>query len=181
VGILEKNIMMLWLKKQGVVFCYEEPLQRKMNDCVSQVSKVFKDLVELVAVFYVYDLEKQKRKGNEYFDAEFWFNTLQNGKMLFAIGLSTKALNEGAEYSTLCLLHELTHLQMPEENNHNMKFHSLLNRMIRHFNDATGQNIKNDYDQLNFRYDSRTYEIDLEKVPHEEVKKGSQFRTEALR
>lgn len=68
-----------------------------------------------------------------------------------AIGIGTNALDQGRSYSIFVFLHELTHMQLVQNqsyNDHNAVFHKHLDKLLWKYWKATGEIIPN-YDLLN--------------------------------
>lgn len=74
-----------------------------------------------------------------------WTRHTATGKTLYAVGIAQEAIAQGRQYACLVWLHELCHVLCGMGEGHTELFHSMLNQMLILTNEATGENIKNDY------------------------------------
>lgn len=176
-GIREKE-MRQWLEEQGVVFGNNWWTYPHIKACFGECAAVFPDLFDHISLLYVYNQSQQQYEGGTTDDAVFWYYTTPDNAVLYAIGVSTAAAAEGEKYLLLCILHELAHMKNLIESgnsNHRIFFHTVLDNLIRKFNEATGRNIENDFNGLEMRHDSKTW-ILPDSIPTQIRKQGQEFR-----
>lgn len=143
--IYRRERVLNWIQLQGAVFTYDEAAERQVKYLFYEVFRVFPEYIKRLSAIYIYDQNEQP-EDLRVSDAIHWQDVTFDIGTLHAIGLSLQAIERGASYSILCILHEMTH--MVGFLNHDGKFHGHLDGLIGHYNAATGKNIKNDYQGL---------------------------------
>lgn len=150
------NRIMKWIQKKGVVVYENSEAKRRMTEYIVPVGAVFPELIKKLSAVYVYKIGEQGGDAREV-DGICWRDETSDVGTLFAIGISLETLDEGPEYTQFVFLHELAHMATGE--NHNVKFHEELDKMIRTYNQATGASLENDYFDIPSRFDCRPYKI----------------------
>lgn len=143
---------MKWIKTKGVVVYKNEEAKKRMAEYIAPVGAVFPELAQKLSGVYVYKSAEQK--GDAFgTDGISWRDETSDVGTLYAIGISTDALDAGPEYCAFVFLHELCHVATGSD--HTVAFHEELDRMIRTYNQETGAELENDYFDLPSHFDGR--------------------------
>lgn len=145
-----------WLDSLGIVRCGDPRQMDKLKTVLVEVFAALPDLLPQLVdrgldTFYTYRQQEQEG-GDRLNDGVCWFDHQQDGGVLYAIGVSVEAMEKGADYTVLVILHEVVHILKGGE--HNQEFHSTLNGLLQRFNAATGRLVVNDKYGLPVRHDS---------------------------
>lgn len=169
-----RNRILNWIKSQGVVFCTDPTERERFTQYIAPVVSVFPECLDFVTAFYVYRQSEQTEPLSEN-DGICWKDVTLHDGDLYAIGISTEALDRGQEYTAFCFLHELCHIY-EYDTGHGINFHNRLNAMITRYNECTGSTISNDFFALPVRFDCTPYTPLNNPIPKQETHSGKQFR-----
>lgn len=173
-----RDRILRWITSQGAVICTDLDKREEAKRYFMPIALLFPEYALRLSAIYVYKQSEQKGDLRNS-DAINWKDVTKDGNgVLYAIGISIEALQKGAEYATLCLIHELCHI---EEQSHGTSFHRLLNSMIQRYNSVMGTNIVNDNNGLPMRHDSRRYDPLSNSVSIKGKEGGKIFRTSGRR
>ena len=139
-----------WLQNEGVVMCEDPEVLALARPVLMAIAETFPAYIpDCVQDFYVYRCSEQP-EGLQSMDGINWKNCTRDVGNLYSIGLSVEALERGTTYATMICLHELCHAlcdiaEIGGNDDHDQRFHSILDGLIARFNAETGMQVKNDY------------------------------------
>ncbi len=163
----------VWIEKHGAVVCLDPAEKQRLERYIVPTAALFPDLMKMLCAVYVYRMSEQTGEAAGS-DGICWKNVTSYAGTLYAIGISTEAMDKGAEYTAFLFMHELAHIR---ESEHCYKFHEILNDMIGQYNHAYSVNLANDMAGLQMRYDSRLYDPLSGNVHRSAERIGDTFRT----
>jgi len=145
-----------WLDHLGVVRCGDPQQMEKLKGVLVEVFAALPDLLPQLVdrgldTFYLYRQQDQEG-GDRLNDGVCCFDHQEDGGVLFAVGVAVEAMDKGADYAVLVVLHECVHIIKGGE--HNQEFHAVLSELLRRFHSVTGRLIINDKYGLPVRHDS---------------------------
>lgn len=137
-----------WIESQGQVFSDDPAIAAAAEPVFCAIQKFFPDFWECVTLPFCYVVSEQPEDLRA--DGYCWVDVTSDAGVLYGIGLSYEATEKGFQYSALVVLHELAHVlcgiaEISGSNDHDQRFHSILDGLIERFNAKTGMKIKNDY------------------------------------
>ena len=132
---------------QGYKLCFDPGQYRIIEKALKDVFRILHEEIERtpLVLLFLYDMDEQPTKELRSCDGRSNVTTTPEGKQYGAIGLSTQAIEEGTDYLQFLFIHELTHLMLPAECDHDEDYHSVLNYLLDKFNKASGKQLVNDY------------------------------------
>ena len=77
-----------------------------------------------------------------------WTHNTAAGRMLYAVGIAEEGIAQGREYTAFLWLHELCHVLCGRGEDHTPLYHAMLDQLLLITNEATGEDIQNDYQGL---------------------------------
>lgn len=149
-----------WIQNEGVVLCDDPEALTMARPVLMAIADTFPAYIpDCVQDFYIYRCSEQP-EGLEHMDGINWKDCTRDAGNLYSIGLSVEALEKGVAYASLVCLHELCHAlcdiaEIVGSNDHDQRFHSILDGLIERYNAKTGLQVKNDYFGLDSRSDGR--------------------------
>lgn len=147
-----------WTQNEGFVICEDPEVLALARPVLVAIAETFPAYIpECVQDFYIYRCSEQP-EGLQSMDGICWKDCTQDAGDLYAIGLSVEALEGGMEYSAMVVLHEMCHAlcdiaEIGGSNDHDQRFHSILDGLIKRFNARTSSKVKNDYFGLESHFD----------------------------
>ena len=98
---------------------------------------VFPELVGQLRAVYLY---RQSEQANSAYDGIMWRNvTTDDRGILYAVGLSVEAVEQGPQYLQRLFIHELAHIVAPcAPGTHSTEFHVAYQKMLHQYGQATG-------------------------------------------
>lgn len=149
-----------WIQNEGAVICEDPEVLALARPVLIAIAETFPGYIpECVQDFYIYRRSEQPENLHT-MDGISWKDCTKDAGNLYAIGLSVEALEEGVEYSSLICLHEMCHVlcdiaEISGSNDHDERFHSILDGLIERFNTKIGLRVKNDYFGIGSHFDVR--------------------------
>ena len=133
--------------QQGIIIEYDTNLRNAAKSIFLKIGKVFINelTTSTLSLVYLYDQNKQPLNIAKHDGYTSISEKLNIVSCVSAIGISTRALQKGEEYTILVFLHELAHVLYNVPVKHGEEFHMHLNKLIERYNLETGSQIKNDY------------------------------------
>lgn len=150
--IQRRDRVLRWVRSQGMALCYDEArwarLELCLRDVVSALPDVFRQTLQLgVCAIFLYRQSVQQAEFATT-DGQCFKDVTRDGQgVLYAIGISAEALEQGADCVALVILHELAHVI--HGGDHDAAFHAALDDLIEQYNAVTGSHVVNDYYGLN--------------------------------
>jgi hypothetical protein len=131
----------------GFKLCFDPEQYGKTEKALKDVFRILHEEIDStpLELLFLYDMDEQPAEELRSCDGRSNVTTTPEGEKYGAIGLSTQAIEAGTDYLQFLFIHELTHLMLPEECDHNEDYHSVLNYLLDKFNKATGKQLVNDY------------------------------------
>lgn len=164
-----------WIEKQGITICKDPAEIERLKSYIVPAAELFPDLVNMLCAVYVYRMNEQSGDAAGV-DGILWKNVTSDSGTVYAVGISTEAMDKGADYTAFLFLHELAHITT--DGDHSRAFHDQLNELLMVYNEATGANLANDMFGQQMRYDSRPFVLP-DNIPIQYRGARAAFRMEA--
>lgn len=148
-----------WLKTQGVVFCTDPVETVGAEEMFVSIARTFPAYIpECCQHFFCYKCSEQPEHLRD--DDGIAWRYCTDDDTIFAIGVSVEALEQGMSYATMVTLHELAHVlcdiaEIGGNDDHDERFHSILDGLIKRYNHRNGTTVENDYFGLESCSDDR--------------------------
>lgn len=136
------------LLDQGIVLSDDPAALAKLRDVFTSIFlALHREIMArgTLSLVYCYDQDRQPSRISCCDGYSSVSERLTDGRRVSSAGLSVQALFYSRDYSTMVLLHELTHTLYKVPSEHGIAFHGHLDRLIARYNAATGAAVKNDY------------------------------------
>lgn len=148
-----------WVETQGMVISDDPSIAATTEHVFLAIQKIFPGFWECITLSFSYVCDEQPVDlRND--DGISWKDVTSDAGVLYAVGLSHEATEQGFEYGAMIAMHEMCHVLCDiagtcEINEHDQHFHDVLDGLITRFNAKTGLDVKNDYFGLDSRFDGR--------------------------
>lgn len=139
-----------WLQSEGVVLCEDPEALALARPVFLSVAETFPAYIpDCVQDFYVYRCSEQP-EDLQSMDGINWKDCTRDAGNLYSIGLSVEALEKGTAYAIMICLHEMCHAlcdiaEIGGDDDHDERFHSILDGLISRYNCQNGTAVENDY------------------------------------
>ena len=139
---IDKKTALKQVEKLGIKIC-DDPHERELAMCLFlPLLQIFGEEMSDLSLIYLYWQDEQTE---ELRNIDGWCNLFTHpttGRQICAIGLSLDALHCSLDYAVMVAVHEMAHLKYAGEDDN---FFSYMDQLLKRYNRATGDNVKNDY------------------------------------
>lgn len=144
----DKAAALKMVKQRGIILSYDSGALTILRQAFRPVFQTFKNEIYKTNLSLIYTYwQSEQPKEWEKCDGCFNFNIdADNPRTSYsAIGISGEALYFDRNYTTVLIIHELTHLFYFDTCNSNFFRH--MDKLLERYNAANGTNIQNDYNE----------------------------------
>ena len=135
------------LKNRGVVMLDDDSIANTfleaITDCPTDIP--FFEQYGLALVFFFNPAEQTVEKWRRCDGLTFRHVNEDTGKTVYSVGIATRAIERGKDYTCFVWLHEAAHILRENVEIHDKRYHALLDVLIEAHNKTTGANLVNDY------------------------------------
>jgi len=137
------------LDNQGIIISTDMKLYEIARSAFQKIALAMPKLILHSTLRLVYVYDQREQPNSHIIRTSDGFSSvserLKDGKRVSSVGISKQALEYSEEYIILVLLHELAHVTVNGQHNHDETFHCWLDYLIAEYNDFHGTQIINDY------------------------------------
>ena len=144
----DKRVAMNELDKLGMVISDDLEANAALRRVFTSVFMVFSDCIMecgTLSLVYTYSqiIQPPELAKNDGFSSTS--EHLGDGRRVSSIGVSVEALRYSEEYAAMIILHELTHVLISGNHDHDEEFHRFLDDLVEKYNNRYGTDLQNDY------------------------------------
>lgn len=134
------------IEADGLILADDPAALARLKSLVERVRTALPgDVTDGIDVLFVFRESDQTAEEMQGCDGWLWW-VCGLGRTRHALGVSIEVLDGDQDYCILVILHELSHLRSGQ--GHNAAFSNCLDRLIKQYNERTGEQIENDYSSI---------------------------------
>lgn len=144
----DKRVAMNELDKLGMVISDDLEANAALRRIFTSIFMKFSDIIMecgTLSLVYTYSqiIQPPELAKNDGFSSTS--EHLDDGRRVSSIGVSVEALMYSEEYAAMIILHELTHVLISGNHEHDEEFHRFLDGLVSEYNSQYGTDLQNDY------------------------------------